>query len=58
MITRPVGFNLFVVHGVRARGPIHDVMIGAAPFVITLVVMITLLILFPDIAMWLPRMAM
>ena len=58
MITPPVGINLFVVQGVRARGPIHDVMIGAAPFVITLVVMITLLILFPDIAMWLPRMAM
>ena len=58
MITPPVGINLFVVQGVRARGPLHDVMIGAAPFVITLVVMITLLILFPDIAMWLPRMAM
>ena len=58
MITPPVGINLFVVQGVRARGPIHDVMIGAAPFVITLVVMITLLIVFPEIAMWLPRMAM
>ena len=58
MITPPVGINLFVVQGVRARGPLHDVMFGAAPFVITLVVMIALLILFPDIAMWLPRMAM
>jgi tripartite ATP-independent transporter DctM subunit len=58
MITPPVGINLFVVQGVRGRGSLHDVMFGAAPFVITLVVMITLLILFPDIAMWLPRMAM
>jgi tripartite ATP-independent transporter DctM subunit len=58
MITPPVGINLFVVQGVRARGHLHDVMFGAAPFVITLAVMITLLILFPDIAMWLPRMAM
>jgi len=58
MITPPVGINLFVVQGVRARGPLHDVMFGAAPFVITLVIMITLLILFPDIAMWLPNMTM
>jgi tripartite ATP-independent transporter DctM subunit len=56
MITPPVGINLFVVQGVRGRGSLHDVMFGAAPFVITLVVMITLLILFPDIAMWLPNL--
>ena len=58
MITPPVGINLFVVQGVRGRGHLHDVMIGAAPFVITLMVMIVLLIVFPDIAMWLPNMTM
>jgi TRAP-type C4-dicarboxylate transport system permease large subunit len=34
----------------------HDVMIGAAPFVLTLIVMIVLLILVPEIAMWLPNL--
>ena len=34
------------------------VMIGASPFVITLMLMIVLLIIFPDIAMWLPNRAM
>jgi tripartite ATP-independent transporter DctM subunit len=58
MITPPVGINLFVVQGVRKGGHLHDVMLGAAPFVLTLIVMIVLLTLFPDIAMWLPRMAM
>lgn len=58
MITPPVGINLFVVQGVRGRGHLHDVMIGAAPFVITLVLMIVLMIIFPDIAMWLPNMTM
>ena len=58
MITPPVGINLFVVQGVRGRGHLHDVMIGATPFVITLMVMIVLLIVFPDIAMWLPNMTM
>ena len=43
-----------VVQGVRGRGGIHDVMIGAAPFVVTLLTMIVLLILFPAIALWLP----
>jgi tripartite ATP-independent transporter DctM subunit len=58
MITPPVGINLFVVQGVRGKGHLHDVMIGATPFVITLMVMIVLLIVFPDIAMWLPNMTM
>ena len=56
MITPPVGINLFVVQGVRGRGPLIDVMIGAVPFVVTLVVMIVLLVLFPEIAMWLPEL--
>ena len=54
MITPPVGINLFVVQGVRGRGPVHDVMIGAAPFALTLIVMIALLTAFPQIALWLP----
>ena len=56
LITPPVGGNLFVVQGIRRGGHIHDVMIGAAPFVVTLVLMIVLLVIFPDIAMWLPAM--
>jgi len=57
MITPPVGINLFVVQGVRGRGDIQDVMIGSAPFVISLFVMIGLLVLYPDIALLLPRVA-
>ncbi len=56
MITPPVGINLFVVQGVRGQGQLHDVMIGAAPFVITLLIMIVLLIVVPDIALWLPAL--
>jgi tripartite ATP-independent transporter DctM subunit len=54
MITPPVGINLFVVQGVRGQGQLHDVMLGAAPFVIALLVMIALLILFPQIALLMP----
>ena len=57
MITPPVGINLFVVQGLRKKGRIDDVIIGAAPFVVTLVVMIGVLVAWPDLALWLPRQA-
>lgn len=55
LITPPVGLNLFIVQGVRTRGQIRDVMIGSLPFVIAMLVMIVVLVLFPDLAMWLPN---
>jgi tripartite ATP-independent transporter DctM subunit len=55
MITPPVGVNLFIVQGVRGQGALNDVIVGAAPFVITMIAMMALLIAFPDIALWLPR---
>ena len=54
LITPPVGINLFIVQGVRPRGHIRDVMIGSSPFLISLLAMIVLLVLVPDIALWLP----
>jgi tripartite ATP-independent transporter DctM subunit len=56
MITPPVGINLFVVHGVRGRGQLHDVMLGAAPFVVTLLATLAILIAFPQLALWLPSL--
>lgn len=54
LITPPVGVNLYIVHGVRGRGRIHDVMIGAFPFVAALAIVLVLTIVFPEIALWLP----
>jgi C4-dicarboxylate transporter DctM subunit len=55
MVTPPFGINIFVIHGIRGRGTLSDVEIGAAPFVVALLIMIALICVFPDIAMWLPR---
>jgi tripartite ATP-independent transporter DctM subunit len=55
MVSPPFGINIFVIHGIRARGTLSDVEVGAAPFVVALLVMIVLICVFPDIAMWLPR---
>ena len=55
MITPPFGINLFVIHGIRGRGQLHDVMNGSAPFVVALVLMIALICLWPEIVMWAPH---
>ncbi|WP_449285405.1 TRAP transporter large permease [Marinobacter sp. PE14] len=55
LITPPVGLNLYVVQGVRKEGSLNDVMIGAAPYVLMMIIMGILLIAFPDIALFLPR---
>ena len=55
LITPPVGLNLFIVQGVRPGGQIRDVMLGSLPFVVALLAMIVVLMLFPDLALWLPR---
>jgi len=57
MITPPVGINLYVVQGLRKRGKIDDVIIGAAPFVVTMLLMIAILSYWPNLALWLPRVA-
>ena len=54
LITPPVGVNLYVVQGIRSRGTLNDVIVGTVPFVGTMFVMLALLVLFPQLALWLP----
>jgi C4-dicarboxylate transporter, DctM subunit len=56
LITPPVGLNLYVVQAARARGRFSDVMIGALPYVFGMLLMIVLLILFPQLALYLPSL--
>jgi len=53
-ITPPFGMNLFVVQSIRGRGNLMDVVYGALPFCLALLVLIALLIAFPQLALWLP----
>ncbi|MFD2741369.1 TRAP transporter large permease subunit [Sulfitobacter aestuarii] len=55
LITPPIGVNLYVIQGVRGQGSIVDVIVGALPFLLALVGMIVLLLIFPQIALWLPE---
>jgi C4-dicarboxylate transporter DctM subunit len=57
LITPPIGVNLYVVQGIRAGGgPFNDVAFGALPFVLMMGVMIAMLMIFPQLALWLPTM--
>jgi len=55
LITPPIGINLYVVQGIRGRGTMSEVMMGALPFVFTMFAMIALLMMFPQLALWLPE---
>jgi C4-dicarboxylate transporter, DctM subunit len=58
LITPPVGLNLYVVQGMRERGPIADVIWGALPFVVSMMVLIGMLMAWPDLALKLPKYVM
>jgi C4-dicarboxylate transporter DctM subunit len=58
LVTPPVGLNLYVVQSLRATGAIADVIKGALPFVGAMLVLILLLMAFPEIALGLPNWVM
>ena len=56
VITPPVGINVYVVAGVARDVPLHVIFRGALRLLAAQVVTALLLILFPQIALWLPAM--
>jgi tripartite ATP-independent transporter DctM subunit len=57
LISPPVGMTLYVIQAVRREGTISEVFQGTVPFFIAMVVMTVLLIAFPEMALWLPRIS-
>ena len=54
-ITPPVGINVFVIHGVADGVPMSTIFRGVLPFLLVQVLVIVILCLFPDIALFLPN---
>lgn len=55
LITPPVGLNLYIVKDIAPPGtPTSDIIRGAFPYVFLVWGMFVLLIVFPEIALWLP----
>jgi C4-dicarboxylate transporter DctM subunit len=55
LITPPIGMNLFVVQSVRTHGKFRDVLVGALPFAVVMLLVIGLLLVFPQLATGLPQ---
>jgi C4-dicarboxylate transporter DctM subunit len=55
VLTPPVGLNLYVIQALaRKEISIIDVIIGCLPFIGALIVLLGLMVMIPDIALWLP----
>lgn len=56
--TPPFGLLLFVLKGVAPRGTtMRDIYLAGMPFIACVLLLITLIIVFPPIATWLPRIS-
>jgi len=54
VITPPVGINVYVIKGVAGDVPLETIFRGIFPFLIALLVCTIILIIFPEIALFLP----
>ena len=54
LITPPVGLNLFVISGLSPENKMRDIVKGAVPYFLILIVVLAILTKFPQIALWLP----
>jgi tripartite ATP-independent transporter DctM subunit len=52
-ISPPIGINLFVIQSIW-DGTLKDVVVGTIPFHLLMFVLLVMLVVWPDIALWLP----
>lgn len=55
MITPPVGLNVFVVRAVARNVPLTTIFSGVTPFLLAMIVGLLLIIVFPQIALFIPQ---
>ena len=56
LITPPVGLNLFVIKGMVEDASLMEVFQGTLPFMLLMLAVLALVILFPQLSLWLPFM--
>ena len=56
-ITPPVGMNLYIINGVTGdEVPLQEVMLGALPFTLVLMLCVAVVVAFPQIVLFLPNL--
>jgi C4-dicarboxylate transporter, DctM subunit len=56
VITPPVGINVYIIQGVAGGIPLEVIFRGIFPFLVALIVCTVILIIFPQIALFLPNL--
>ncbi|MCJ7837784.1 MAG: TRAP transporter large permease [Burkholderiales bacterium] len=56
LITPPVGMNVFVISAMVPDVPMGKIFLGVMPFFVSEMIRVTILVMFPVITLWLPRM--
>jgi tripartite ATP-independent transporter DctM subunit len=56
LISPPVGMNMFVVKNMLPRISTATIFRGVTPFVVAEIVLLAIVVAFPDISLWLPRL--
>jgi C4-dicarboxylate transporter DctM subunit len=55
LISPPIGLNLFVINAIAPDIPTRDILWGALPYVLVMLLAIVILCIFPGIVTWLPN---
>jgi len=56
LVTPPFGLNLFTIHGVLPKFSVMYIARSSLPFLAVMLLMVGILIVFPGLALWLPRL--
>jgi tripartite ATP-independent transporter DctM subunit len=56
LITPPVGMNVFVISAMAPDVPMGRIFLGVAPFFVSEMIRVTILVMFPVITLWLPKL--
>ena len=56
LITPPVGMNVFVISALATDTPMSETFKGVVPYFLAELVRVALILSFPAIALWLPRL--
>jgi len=56
VITPPVGVNVFVIKGIAPEVPLNTIFGGIFPFLYAIILMTIVVVLFPEIATFLPSL--
>ncbi len=55
LVTPPVGLNLYIVKTIAPDIPMSQILLGVIPFIIIEVLVIILVTIWPELALWLPN---